>query len=112
MMAKINSGDLASVKHMGREFVLYQIQASELDMLTAGYNSIHLGLAGVVFGALVTVVITWITRDSPSTKETALYFCSSILFGFGFLYFGLMALKDYRKARKIVKSIRESSKLI
>jgi len=112
MTPRIKSANLATVKHMGRDFVLYQIQDNELDMLTGGYNSIHLGLGGVVFGAFVTVAITWIARDSPSTKETVIYFCSTILFGLASLYFGLMAAKDYSNARKIVDSIKGSSKPI
>lgn len=112
MMANIKSANLANVKHMGREFVLYQIQDSELDMLTAGYNSIHLALAGIVFGAFITVAITWTARDSPSLKETLIYLCSTIVFGLASLYLGLMATKDYFNARKIVQRIRGSSKPI
>jgi hypothetical protein len=112
MNTKIKSTDLANVKHMGREFVLYQIQDGELDQLTAGYNSIHLALSGMVFGALITVVTTWLTRVSPSLKETVVYFSSTVLFGLAFLYFGLMALKDYSNARKTIQRIRENSKPI
>jgi hypothetical protein len=112
MNAKIKTTDLANVKHMGREFVLYQIQDSELDQLTTGYNSIHLGLSGMAFGALVTVVTTWITRVSPSLKETVIYFSSTIILGLTTLYLGLMAIKDYSNARKVVQGIRTNSKLI
>lgn len=112
MKAKIKSADLANVKHMGREFVLYQVHDGELDQLTSGYNSIHLGLSGMTFGALVTVLTTWNTRVSPSQTETLVYYSSTIVLALATLYFGLMAVKDYLNARKIVQRIRENSKPI
>src|SRR5258708_957448 len=103
------------MKHMSREFTLYQLEENELDQLVAGYNSIHLGLFGVFFGAFLTVGITWIVQAnanvaSLSVRATLLYFCATVIFFVATIYFGCMAVKDLRKSRRVISRIKSQSK--
>jgi hypothetical protein len=114
--SKFNPNDLAVMKHMSREFVLFQVEENELDQLGAGYNSINLALFGISFGAFLTVGITWIVQahspTSLSIKETLVYFCSTLIFGAASVYLGLLARKDYSNSQKTIARIKSQSKPI
>ena len=113
--SRFSPNDLATLKHMSREFVLFQVQENELDQLGAGYNSINLALFGISFGALLTVGITWIARATGSSaplsvKETLIYFCAALIFCLASVYLGLLAGKDYSNSQKTIARIKSESK--
>jgi hypothetical protein len=107
--SKFTPKDLTVMTHMKREFVLYQVEESELTTFASGYASIHFGLFGLAFGGLissVTTLRTAVLSGSASTLFFSMFFVSLL----GSLYFGLMARRDYKACKDAVLRIKTQSK--
>lgn len=76
----------------------------ELDRLVDGYSSPCLGLLGLFFGAFVSLLITDFTAGF--VDPTKRYFMdSTVLTGCGSLIFAVLAVKEWRRARRIVSDL-------
>src|SRR5260370_41482846 len=106
---KFTPKDLTVMTHMKREFVLYQVQDSELTTLASGYTSIHFTLAGLAFGGLVSSITTLKTAALSEHTE-ALFFSMFFVSLVSTVYFGWMARTDRKKAIDTVLRITNQSK--
>jgi hypothetical protein len=98
--------DLAVTKIMKRSFLLYIVHEVELDQLVAGYTSVHFGCAGVSVGILATLLVTRAIVEPLSTYIHLLLSCSILIFVVASAYFIVMAVRDYKEARKAFGRIR------
>jgi hypothetical protein len=103
---KFEAKDLAVLRVMKREFVLYPVEQNELHTLASGFNSIHFGLAGISFSALVTLGTTRLLANSLSDHEKVILFCALLICLIATVYFSAMAIRDYRNSMGILKGIK------
>jgi hypothetical protein len=101
---KFAAGDFAVMSYMKREFVLYPIEKNELSILARGYLSVHFGLAGISFGAFLTLFVTWATV-ALSEPVKSRFFWAFILSIVAFVYFGAMAARDYLNSKATIQGI-------
>jgi hypothetical protein len=100
--------DLTTVSYRKRELVMYPVQKQEFDILASGYSSIHLALFGIFFGTALTSFVTF--ESVPLGEPTATRFwLAAITFGALSLYCGVMAIKDYRNCRTVLKTIKSET---
>jgi hypothetical protein len=99
--------DFAVMTYMKREFVFVPIEQNELTMLIAGYASIHFGLFGLCVGGVLTTLVTILVNTLPQNLRMG-FLCASLILALASIYFGLMAQKDYKYARNLLKKIDES----
>jgi hypothetical protein len=112
---RLSPNNLATMKHMGREFVVFFVNESELDQLGAAYNSVHFGLFGIFLGVLVAVGITWIVQASTSitplsTRLTLVYLVTTIMASGFALQCGLTAWREYGRSSELISRIKAQSK--
>ncbi len=109
--SKFTTKDLTVMTHMKREFVIFQVEESELTTLASGYMSVHFTLFGLTFGALISSATTLRTATLLGNTPALFYsmFFVSLL---GSLYFGAMARKDYKTAKATVTRVKNQSKPI
>ena len=92
-----------------RRVHMYQLTSTELhQVVEAGNGGINLALAGILFGAAVTLTITLSTATF-----TDLAFAGAIgglvAAVVGFAFFGVRAWQDYSKGRKLVGTFEDQS---
>jgi hypothetical protein len=87
---------------------MYPVQKHELEIMASGYNSVHLGLATGCFGAAVTAAATIASVPLPEPAGTR-FWSGLIILVIATLYFGLMAMKDYRKSQKVIGGIKSET---
>ena len=88
-----------------RHFEMVRLTLQELDMLSHGYNSVHLALFGPVFGAALTIGVTVLTI--PLDDRAFAVFIGALIVTFVLsIYFGLMAFREWRTTRNLVKMLK------
>jgi hypothetical protein len=82
---------------------VYPVTDSQLEELTAGFNSLHLICFGIFVGAFISLLIAFFQTSSASEKPY--YFAGTlVMFGLSVL-FGINGIGNY------VKAYRRKSKL-
>jgi len=87
---------------------MYHILRQDLDNLISGYASIHLTLFGIAFGAALTLIITYyaVPLEEPiKTRFWSVGVVSTVIT----VYCGIMACRDWRRARAHIKRIKEET---
>ena len=92
-----------------RRVHMYQLTSTELhQVVEAGNGGINLALAGILFGAGLTLTITLSTA-----AFTELAYAGAIgglvATVVGFAFFGVRAWQDYSKGRKLVRTLEDPS---
>ena len=90
---------------------MYPVLDQELKTLGSGYSSPHLGLCGMAFGAFTALLITIFTVPLPEPMGTR-FVLASAGSGVFFLYFGLMAIRDWINSRQLEKKIRSETEVL
>jgi hypothetical protein len=104
---------LVSIDVRGATVKMYVVSEDKLDLLSSsGSNSINLALFTLVSGIAVTLIITLYTVDitDPIKRATfwAVFWAMSILT----LYFGINAVRDLLRARRLARTIKEVSPIV
>ena len=97
------------ISYPQRSTAVYQVFEYELDSLTSLGNSLDLTLAGIFFGAALTLGVTLGTASftSPYTHAS---FVAAFLVSIGFtLFFGIRAGIEVNRSRKYIKRIKTES---
>jgi hypothetical protein len=107
LKSKFTPQDLTVITYMKREFIFVPVEQGELRTLASGYNSVHFGLAGIFFGSLITLIVTWTSVSAAlSDRASTAFLCSSLICFTATLYFGCMAWRDYRNSREVLLGIK------
>lgn len=99
---------LTVVSYRKRQLVMYPVQKTEFEILATGYNSIHLGLAAGCFGAAITLGATIASVPLPEPTGTR-FWTGLIILTLATIYFGLMAVRDYRNSQKVISAIKSET---
>ena len=100
---------LTSTTYMKRDFVMYPVEEDELDSFARGETSLHFGLFGLSFGALLSSITTLKTATLSQSSQV-LFDCLFFVSLLASIYFGVMSAKDYGSSRKKVTRIKNRSK--
>lgn len=93
------------ITHHKRAIEMYHVLKQELDILISGFSSLHMALFGIASGAAITCYVTYNTAQLPEPLKTK-YWMATFLTTVLAIYFGLMAGKDWFKARKEIQRIK------
>jgi ABC-type phosphate/phosphonate transport system permease subunit len=90
------------------EIHMYCVSDSQLEELTAGYNSFHLVFLGLFFGAFIAFLIAF--KQEPSTApERIYYFSTSLISAVAAIFFGVNGVTNYVRALKRKKKLLQES---
>lgn len=93
------------VELMDRHFRAYPIMDEELDALASAHSSVDQVFLGIVLGALMSVVITFVTGGvNDSNRLTYVWIAAGLIVAT--IYFGICAIADVRAARRRVDRVR------
>jgi hypothetical protein len=82
---------------------IYPVSDSQLDELTAGYNSLTLIFFGICIGAAVPLWIAF--KETASTTERPYYFFGFLAASLVGMLSGIMGIRDYIRASKRKKQL-------
>lgn len=87
---------------------MYGVSDSQLEELTAGYNSLHLVFFGICVGAAVTLLVAF--KQLPVKSDDGPYYLAAIIATGGLaVVCGWNGLMNYRKASKRKQKLYEES---
>ncbi len=88
-----------------RKLHMYQVTEAELGTIQeVGQRfSLEISFFALLFGALITLLITLTTVSISDPKMYSSYVAVTIISALGSLYFGIRAIIDYRNAKKKIK---------
>lgn len=93
-----------------RSTKVFQVFEYELDSLTSVSNSLNLTIAGIAFGAALTLFVTLTTVTTwNSAYMYATYVAVFVVSILALVTFGVRAISDFKKARREIKRIKEES---
>ena len=101
--------DLTAIRYRKRSLEMYPMLEQELRTLAGGYSSPHLALCGMSFGAFSSVTITLGTVSTLTESAKNKFSAALLIMGVFTLYFGLMAIRDWNRSRKIISQIRKET---
>ncbi len=98
----------AIIFHPPGEIHLYQVTEETLDELAdSGIGkSVNALFATTLFGALLTLIIWLFTGEFSNPSASASAIAASIVVGVLFLYFGVRAILDYFRARRLLRRVK------
>jgi len=99
---------LTVISYRKRKLVMYPVQKTEFDILSSGYNSIHLGLAAGCFGAAVTLATTIASVSLPEPMGTR-FWVSLLILVLATIRFGFIARREYRASQELIAAIKSET---
>ena len=102
-----SDGGVTIVRHPANVH-LYQITEAQLDNLAKGMDHIFLAFASALLGAFLTLLIELSTMDTTvSAVRTGVVIGAIITTGVLTTFFGLLTVRDWLRARKELRRIKE-----
>lgn len=87
---------------------MYPILEQELQILASGYSSAHLALFGIAVGGFTSSLITYVTVELPEPIKRR-FFDAMLVSAICVLYFGIMAIRDWRRTSGLAKQLRKET---
>jgi hypothetical protein len=101
-------GGYAVITHRKRVFEVYHVLKEDLNRLASGFVSVHFGLLGIMVGAALSMIITYVTVPLAEPLKTR-FWAASLIFSIGAIYCAIMAFRDWRAACNEVERIKRET---